>query len=137
VIVGGGGSRGAALLAAAGVAAVAGDGDDSNAWIAINLHNAGAAFEPRVAAHLAAGRLVVSEPFTPRHGLEPGIDYVEFRGSRELGRIVAAARTDPRPWQWARVRGRAKAEHFRASRVWPRVIADLLADVRAFGAPTG
>jgi hypothetical protein len=31
------------------------------------------------------------------------------------------------------VRGRRKAEQFRASRVYPRLVADLLADVRAFG----
>jgi hypothetical protein len=34
-----------------------------------------------------------------------------------------------------RVRGRRKAEQFRASRVYPRLVADLLADVRAFGSP--
>ena len=32
-----------------------------------------------------------------------------------------------------RRRGRRKAEQFRASRVWPRVIGDLQRDVPAFG----
>jgi hypothetical protein len=32
-----------------------------------------------------------------------------------------------------RVRGRLKAEGFRASRVYPRLVADLLADIDAFG----
>jgi hypothetical protein len=32
-----------------------------------------------------------------------------------------------------RVRGRRKAEAFRASRVYPRLIADLWADLRVFG----
>jgi hypothetical protein len=38
-------------------------------------------------------------------------------------------------WHAVRVRGRRKAEQFRASRVYPRLITDLLADVRAFGSP--
>jgi hypothetical protein len=32
-----------------------------------------------------------------------------------------------------RVRGRLKAEEHRASRVWPRIVADLLEDIRVFG----
>jgi hypothetical protein len=31
------------------------------------------------------------------------------------------------------VRGRRKAEQFRASRVWARLLSDLQADVRAYG----
>ena len=104
------------------------------AWIAVSLHDPdGGGFEHRVAMDLARGRLVLSEPLHPRHGLEPGIDYAEFRSGAELGRLVASARNDPRPWRWMRVRGRRKAEQFRASRVWPRLVADVLADVAAFG----
>ena len=39
----------------------------------------------------------------------------------------------PEMHQRVRVRGRMKAEHFRASRVFARVVHDLLADVAAFG----
>ena len=42
-------------------------------------------------------------------------------------------RRDATVWHAVRVRGRRKAEQFRASRVYPRLIADLLADLRAFG----
>jgi hypothetical protein len=38
-------------------------------------------------------------------------------------------------WHTVRVRGRRKAEQFRASRVYPRMVTDLFADVRAFGSP--
>jgi hypothetical protein len=39
----------------------------------------------------------------------------------------------PGLWHRVRVRGRMKAEQFRASRVWPRLLHDALADVGAFG----
>jgi hypothetical protein len=32
-----------------------------------------------------------------------------------------------------RIRGRLKAEEHRASVVWPRIVADLLQDIRVFG----
>jgi hypothetical protein len=105
-------------------------------WIAINLHtDRDGGFEHRVAVQLAAGRLVLSEALNPRHGLEPGIDYVEFCGGRHLDRLVVATRQNPRAWRWMQVRGRQKAEHFRASRVWRRLAADVLADIAAFGRP--
>ena len=46
----------------------------------------------------------------------------------ELRRNIAAYRR-------MRVRGRAKAEQFRASRVYPRLVRDAMLDVRAFGSP--
>src|SRR5260221_347632 len=46
--------------------------------VTINLHNEPyESFENRVCIHLAAGHLVISEVLNPRHGLEPGIDYLE------------------------------------------------------------
>ena len=46
--------------------------------VGINLHNEPyPSFENRVCLHLAAGNLVITEPLSPTHGLEPGIDYVE------------------------------------------------------------
>jgi hypothetical protein len=105
-------------------------------WVAINAHNEPyPSFENRVCLHLAAGHLVLSEPLSPQHGLEPDIDFLEFRGREHLERLLAALQRDPTLWHTVRVRGRRKAEQFRASRVYPRVVADLLADLRAFGSP--
>ena len=103
-------------------------------WLAINIHNEPyPSFENRVCLHLAAGHLVLTEPLSPTHGLESGIDYLEFQSGEHLERMLATLHRDATVWQSIRVRGRRKAEQFRASRVYPRVVADLLADVRAFG----
>jgi hypothetical protein len=103
-------------------------------WLAINAHNEPyPSFENRVCLHLAAGHLVLSEPLSPDHGLEAGIDFLEFRGADHLERLLAALQRDATLWHAVRVRGRRKAEQFRASRVYPRLVADLLADVRTFG----
>jgi hypothetical protein len=105
-------------------------------WLAINAHNEPyPSFENRVCLHLAAGHLVLSEPLSPTHGLEPDIDFLEYRGGEHLERLLAALQRDATLWQAVRVRGRRKAEQFRASRVYPRLVTDLAADVRAFGSP--
>jgi hypothetical protein len=39
----------------------------------------------------------------------------------------------PGTWHAVRVRGRLKAQSFRASQIYPRLIADLRDDVAAFG----
>jgi hypothetical protein len=103
-------------------------------WVAINAHNEPyPSFENRVCLHLAAGHLVLSEALSPTHGLEPDIDFLEFHDRDHLERILATLHRDATVWHAVRVRGRRKAEQFRASRVYPRLVADLLADVRAFG----
>ena len=100
--------------------------------VGINLHNEPyPSFENRVSLHLAAGHLVLSEPLSPTHGLEPGIDFVEVRDPGALLGALERMRRFPGLFHRVRVRGRQKAELFRASRVWPRVVADLLADLRA------
>jgi hypothetical protein len=105
-------------------------------WMAINIHNEPyPSFENRVCLHLAAGHLVASEPLSPSHGLESGIDYLEFQSGEHLARMLGTLRRDATVWHAVRVRGRRKAEQFRASRVYPRLVTDLLADVRAFGSP--
>jgi hypothetical protein len=102
--------------------------------VGINLHvGPFPSFENRVCLHLAAGHLVVSEPLDPSHGLEAGIDYVQVRSPLTLRHVVASLHADPDAFRSVRVRGRAKSESFRASRVFPRLFADLVADVRAFG----
>jgi hypothetical protein len=102
--------------------------------VGINLHNEPyPSFENRVCLHLAAGNLVISEPLSPTHGLEPGIDYVEVRHPDELLRAVNQLHLYPDLYRRVRIRGRRKAEAFRASRVYPRLLHDLLLDLEVFG----
>jgi hypothetical protein len=102
--------------------------------IAINLHNEPyPTFENRVPLHLAAGALCISEPLSPSHGLEPGIDFVEVHAPWELEEAVTAASRNLELFRPIRVRGRLKAEAFRASAVWPRLLFDLAADLQAHG----
>jgi hypothetical protein len=102
--------------------------------VGINLHSEPfPSFENRVCLHVAAGHLVLSEPLSPTHGLEPGIDFVEVRQPRELHHAIWTVRRHPRAYDRIRYRGRAKAEHYRASRVYPRLLHDLYLDLAAFG----
>jgi len=102
--------------------------------VAINVHNeAYPSFENRVCLHLAAGHLVISETLSPTHGLEPGIDYLEFSKPDELLSMLRTVYSAPDTFHRIRVRGRRKAEQYRASEVWPRLVADALADIAAFG----
>ncbi|HEV2814011.1 MAG TPA: hypothetical protein VGW10_12235, partial [Solirubrobacteraceae bacterium] len=102
--------------------------------VGINLHNDTYwSFENRVCLHLAAGHLVLSEPLSPQHGLERGIDYLEVSHGGGLAFLLTQLEKFPRTWHRVRVRGRIKAEQFRASRVWPRLVSDLHADLAAFG----
>lgn len=106
--------------------------------VGINLHNEPyPSFENRVSLHLAAGHLVLSEPLDPTHGLEPGIDYLEVFGPEQLHATIALLQRAPNVHHRVRVSGRAKAESFRASRVYPRLVHDLLLDLRAFGTTRG
>jgi hypothetical protein len=51
----------------------------------------------------------------------------------QLLAILRTAVRFPRAYERVRIRGRRKAEAFRASRVYPRLVDDLLRDLRAFG----
>jgi hypothetical protein len=102
--------------------------------ITFNIHNEPyPSFENRVLLHLAAGHLVISEPLSPTHGLEAGFDFVEITEPDELLAVAARAVAEPEAFLPIRVRGRQKAELVRASRVWPALVRDLFADLRAFG----
>jgi hypothetical protein len=102
--------------------------------IGVNLHNEPyPSFENRVCLHLAAAQLVVSETLSPTHGLEPDIDYLEVCEPEQLLAVLRAAVRFPRAYDRVRIRGRRKAEEFRASRVYPRLVNDLLLDLRVFG----
>jgi hypothetical protein len=95
--------------------------------VVINLHNEPyPSFENRVPASLAAGALVVTEPLSPTHGLQPGSDYVEVTTPWDLWRILSEVRRAPDDWRATRAAGRREAERFRASKVFPRLVADLL-----------
>jgi hypothetical protein len=102
--------------------------------VGINLHNEPyLSFENRVSLHLAAGHLVLSEALSPLHGLEPDIDFVEIDTAGAIVNVLEVLTRFPGTRHGVRVRGRLKAEYFRASRVYPRLIADLFADLRARG----
>jgi hypothetical protein len=106
--------------------------------VGINIHNQRyPSFENRICLHLAAGHLVLSEPLSPEHGLEPGLDYIEIRTPEQLRHLIDMIRRFPNMYHRVRVRGRSKAEEFRASRVYPRLVADLLGDIAAFGTDRG
>ncbi len=102
--------------------------------VGINLHNEPyPSFENRVCLHLAAGNLVVSEPLSPTHGLEPGIDFLEVSHPDELLQVIDQIHHHPDLYRRVRIRGRRKAESFRASHVYPRLLHDLFLDLRVFG----
>jgi hypothetical protein len=90
-------------------------------------------FENRVLIHLAAGHLVVTEVLEPLYGLEPGIDIVQVSDRYELNLRVHQLHQMPEMYERVRIRGHHKSRQFAASRVWPRVIGDLFADLAAFG----
>lgn len=115
------------------VAAAAAIGDVApTAAIAVNLHDEESpACEHRALVALARGQLLVSEPLTPSRGLEPGIDYVEVAAFDELQFAVANALRAPDAFLRTRLRGRRKAELFRASAVVARLAGDLLLELRA------
>ena len=93
----------------------------------------GGGFGHQVGMHLAAGHLLLTERLVPAHGLERNIDYVQFYSREELAWALLRLRRFPDMHHRIRVRGRRKAEQFRASRVFSRITHDLLADVAAFG----
>jgi hypothetical protein len=104
----------------------------------INLHNEPyPTFENRCGVYLAAGLLLISETLDPRCGLIPGVHYVECDAPWAMWEICAALTRTPHAFRTIRLRGRAAGERFRASTVYPRLVADLLADIRARGSSRG
>ena len=93
----------------------------------------GGGFGQQVGLHLAAGHLLLTEPLDPAHGLERGIDYLQFGSPEELVWMLDRLGRFPEMYQRIRVRGHLKAEQYRASRLFRRIGHDLLADVAAFG----
>jgi hypothetical protein len=93
----------------------------------------GGEFGWQAGLHLAAGHLLFSEPLLPAHGLEADIDYMQFKSPDELVVMLDRLASFPEMHRRAQIRGRFKAEHFRASRVFARLVHDALLDVAAFG----
>jgi hypothetical protein len=93
----------------------------------------GPGFGVQVGMHLAAGQLLVASMLGPTHGLEREIDYLQFDSAEALAHLLERLGRFPEMYFRIRVRGRMKAEHYRASRLMARLVYDLLADVAAFG----
>jgi hypothetical protein len=91
---------------------------------------------PRTAPlHLAAGHLLFTELLRPPRGLEAGLDHVEVHQPDQLLHHLHQVRKRPGAFEHVRIRGRRRAEAFRGSIAWPRLLRDLVADVGAFGRP--
>lgn len=102
--------------------------------VGVNLHNEDyPTFENRVCVYLAAGLLLISEPLSPRHGLVPGSDFIEIEDADELYNALAAFHADAEAFRPIRESGRRRAERYRASFAYPRLVRDLLRDVQVFG----
>jgi hypothetical protein len=97
----------------------------------------GGGFGHQVGVHLAAGHLLLSEHLTPAHGLERNIDYLQVESPDGLVWVLDRLGRFPEMHHRVRVRGRLKAEQYRASRLFSRLAHDLLLDVAAFGARGG
>jgi hypothetical protein len=107
----------------------------ARADVGLNVHGEEwvRSFENRVLIHLAAGHLVITEVLEPLYGLEPGIDVVQVSDRYELNLRVHQLQQMPEMYDRVRIRGHHKSRQFAASKVWPRVIGDLFADLAAFG----
>ena len=106
----------------------------ARADVQLNLHNNPyPSFENRITIALAAGHLTISEPLSPRHGLEPEVDYLEFDSGEQLARLLETLRLDPRAFTDIQAAGRRQAERFRASTVYPALVREALADLKARG----
>ena len=90
-------------------------------------------FGAEIGQHLAAGRLLLCGELSPTHGLERGIDYLQVDTPDGLVWVLDRLARFPGMYRRIRIRGRMKAEQYRASRVFSRLIHDLRADVGAFG----
>jgi hypothetical protein len=95
--------------------------------------DAGLAFADEALIHLAAGHLLLAERFVPSCGLEAGIDHVLVTSREDVVATLTQLRLRPDAYERVRVRGRLKADEHRASVVWPRIVGDLLEDIRVFG----
>jgi hypothetical protein len=109
----------------------------SRSDVQLNLHNNPyPSFENRVCLALAAAHLVISEPLSPTHELRPGEHYLEVGTPVELLALLDRLAGEPGAFADVQAAGRREAERFRASRIYPALVRDALADVAA-GGPRG
>jgi hypothetical protein len=102
--------------------------------VQLNLHNNPyPTFENRVCIALAAGHLVISEPLSPSHDLQPRVDYLQVETPQALLELIEELGGAPGAYTQVQAAGRSQAERFRASRVYPQLVRDALADVAALG----
>jgi hypothetical protein len=90
-------------------------------------------FEAAAAVHLASGHILLSGQLDPPRGLEAGLDHLMFEEPEELLHLLFELQHRPAAFEQVRRRGRVRAEEFRASRIWPRLLRDLVLDLEAFG----
>jgi hypothetical protein len=90
-------------------------------------------FEATAALHLAAGHLLLAAALEPPRGLEAGLDHLTFEEPEDLLHLLFEVRNRPAAFEQVRRRGRVRADEFRASRIWPRLVWDLVLDLDAFG----
>ncbi len=106
----------------------------ARADIQLNLHNNPyPTFENRVCLALAAGHLVISEPLSPTHDLIDRKHFLQASTPEQFLTLVDEAVADPLAFADVQAAGRGQAERFRASVVYPRLIAEAIEDVRASG----
>lgn len=92
--------------------------------VGLNLHNENYPnFENRVPLHLACGHLLISDPLNPTHGLEPGIDFIQTQTPESFWEQLRLVRDDYESFHLMRLRGRLKAEYFRASKIYSEILA--------------
>jgi hypothetical protein len=102
--------------------------------VQLNLHNNPyPSFENRVCLALAAGHLVISEPLSPQHGLQPGTDYLEVSRPEQLLALVDRLAHEPAACVDVQAAGRLQAERFRASRLYPELVREAVDDVAERG----
>jgi hypothetical protein len=103
--------------------------------IGINVHadEHVAPFAHRVLVHLAAGHLVLSERLDTTFAFEPDIDFLLTPYPAAIDRRMHQLTQRPDAYDRVRMRGHAKVQQYRASRVWPALLADLFDDLAAFG----
>lgn len=106
----------------------------AEADVQLNLHNNPyPTFENRVCLALAAGQLVISEPLSPLHGLQPGCDHLEASDAASFLALIKELMDTPNAFLDIQGAGRQQAERFRASRVYPELIREAVNDVEKVG----